>query len=86
MAPDFILFGVKKGVRNPSRKGLIKMSKRGENIRKRKDGRWEARIKQIDGTLHSTYARSYNELKEKIRGMATPPKRTEDETQEHKNS
>lgn len=65
---------------------MIKMSKRGENIRKRKDGRWEARIKQIDGTLHSTYARSYNELKEKIRGMATPPKRTEDETQEHKNS
>ena len=44
------------------------MSKRGENIRKRKDGRWEARIKiKINGEnkYHSIYAYSYREAKEK---------------------
>lgn len=44
------------------------MSKRGENIRKRKDGRWEARIKiKINGKVkyHSIYAYSYREAKEK---------------------
>lgn len=44
------------------------MSKRGENIRKRKDGRWEARIKiKINGKnkYHSIYAYSYREAKEK---------------------
>lgn len=44
------------------------MSKRGENIRKRKDGRWEARIKiKVNGEnkYHSIYAYSYREAKEK---------------------
>ena len=44
------------------------MSKRGENIRKRKDGRWEARIKiNTNGTTkyHSVYGHSYKETKEK---------------------
>jgi integrase len=44
------------------------MSKRGENIRKRKDGRWEARIKiDINGAnkYHSIYGHSYKEVKEK---------------------
>ena len=42
------------------------MPKRGENIRKRKDGRWEARIKTDEGKRRSIYAGSYTELKEKI--------------------
>lgn len=46
------------------------MSRRGENIFKRKDGRWEARyVKEIalDGTKKygSVYARTYHEVKEK---------------------
>ena len=44
------------------------MSKRGENIRKRKDGRWEARIQvKVNGKskYHSIYAYSYKEAKEK---------------------
>lgn len=47
----------------------IKMPKRGENIYKRKDGRWEGRI-----TIHSShpkrksvYGRTYREVKEKIK-------------------
>lgn len=46
------------------------MSKRGENIRKRKDGRWEARI--LDDTRNkykSIYAKSYSEIKEKVRSI-----------------
>lgn len=44
------------------------MGKRGENIRKRKDGRWEARVKICkDGkqVYHSIYGHSYKEVKEK---------------------
>lgn len=45
------------------------MSKRGENIRKRNDGRWEARIlcKCSNGlrNYHSVYGKSYKEVKEK---------------------
>ncbi len=51
------------------------MSRRGENIHKRKDGRWEARIiiKQIN---HQTkykyvYAHSYTELKKKLKELST---------------
>lgn len=47
------------------------MSRRGENIYKRKDGRWEGRIhvKQNDGStkLCSVYAHSYTEVKEKMK-------------------
>lgn len=43
------------------------MPKRGENIRKRKDGRWEARYSTEDGKRKSIYAKSYNEIKQKLR-------------------
>ena len=48
------------------------MCRKGENIRKRKDGRWEARyIKWRDdnGKIHygSLYGKSYQEVKEKQR-------------------
>lgn len=47
------------------------MSRRGENIRKRKDGRWEGRYCVLDrqsgrSVSHSVYARSYGEVKEKL--------------------
>lgn len=47
------------------------MARRGENIYKRKDGRWEGRmrIEQPDGVikLHSVYAHSYLEIKRKMK-------------------
>lgn len=50
------------------------MSRRGENIHKRKDGRWEARYKKgvsDSGTVRygSVYAKTYREAKEKQREM-----------------
>lgn len=47
------------------------MSKRGENIHKRKDGRWEGRYikkRKTDGTIHygSVYGKTYREVKEKL--------------------
>lgn len=47
------------------------MARRGENIRKRKDGRWEGRyyvLEQQTGrnVLRSVYARTYGELREKL--------------------
>lgn len=46
------------------------MARRGENIRKRKDGRWEGRytIYKVgqNGTVRSVYARTYAEVKEKL--------------------
>lgn len=47
------------------------MSRRGENIRKRKDGRWEGRYYTQEPQTgykisHSVYARSYGEVKEKL--------------------
>ena len=46
------------------------MPRRGENIRKRKDGRWEARYikgRDIDGKIHYgyLYGKSYMEVKDK---------------------
>lgn len=54
------------------------MSKRGENIHKRKDGRWEGRYKKgrkFDGTLiyGSVYAKTYREVKEKLALAAANP-------------
>ncbi len=43
------------------------MPRRGENIYKRKDGRWEARILKPDGKYKSVYSKSYKEVKEKKR-------------------
>lgn len=47
------------------------MSRRGENIRKRKDGRWEGRYKREGTSIGSTsyvsiYGKSYREVKEKL--------------------
>ncbi len=41
------------------------MPRRGENIYKRKDGRWEGRIKKTDGNYQYVYARTYREVKDK---------------------
>ncbi len=48
-----------------------KMSRRGENIRKRKDGRWEGRYYIIEPQsgrtiTRSVYAKTYSEVKEKL--------------------
>ena len=45
------------------------MARRGENIRKRSDGRWEGRyLIHINGSkkYRSVYAPSYNEVKQKL--------------------
>lgn len=41
------------------------MSRRGENIYKRKDGRWEARILKSDGKYGYVYAKTYTEVRKK---------------------
>ena len=41
------------------------MPRRGENIYKRKDGRWEGRICGTDGRYRYVYAKTYREVKEK---------------------
>ncbi len=41
------------------------MSRRGENIYKRKDGRWEARVLQPNGKYKYVYAKAYKDVKEK---------------------
>lgn len=43
------------------------MSKRGENIYKRKDGRWEGRILDENGRYKYFYDRNYNEVKRKMK-------------------
>ncbi len=59
------------------------MPKRGENIRKRSDGRWEGRYlykRELDGKsmYRSVYANSYAEVKEKLKlkkcGISTTEK------------
>jgi len=55
------------------------MSRRGENIHKRKDGRWEGRYidyHKSDGSPHykSVYGRSYTEVKEKMSKLKAVPK------------
>ena len=47
------------------------MSRRGENIRKRKDGRWEGRYYLFEPNsgkklVHSVYAKTYTDVKEKL--------------------
>ncbi|BAL01122.1 putative site-specific recombinase [Oscillibacter valericigenes Sjm18-20] len=41
------------------------MSRRGENVYKRKDGRWEGRILRPDGKYRYVYAKTYKEVKDK---------------------
>lgn len=63
----------KKQTINFARKGgLIYMPRRGENIRKRTDGRWEGRYKTGTNshghtTYRSVYGKTYKEVKEKLR-------------------
>lgn len=54
------------------------MPKRGDNIHKRKDGRWEGRYKKgraADGSLlyGSVYGKTYKEAKEKLASVALQP-------------
>ena len=55
------------------------MPRRGENIHKRKDGRWEGRYiigRKCDGSAHykSIYAPSYGEIKEKMNKLKAVPR------------
>ncbi len=43
------------------------MARRGENVYKRKDGRWEGRVLRPDGKYRYFYAASYRQVKEKIK-------------------
>lgn len=45
------------------------MPRRGENIYKRKDGRWEGRVLTPDGKYQYTYAKSYKEVKAKKQSL-----------------
>lgn len=54
------------------------MAKRGDNIRKRKDGRWEGRYKKgraVDGCIiyGSVYGKTYKEVKEKMAANISHP-------------
>ena len=59
------------------------MSKRGENIYKRKDGRWEARLKKKDGKYISVYGKSYAEVRERKKEWI---KREDDESESDQKS
>lgn len=61
------------------------MSKRGENIRKRKDGRWEARYTAENGKQKSIYAESYIAVKEKLKNPITQKEPKQKATQAYTN-
>lgn len=70
---EFILYGIKKIflVVKIMVQGGTEMPRRGENIRKRKDGRWEGRYRVADmdsgkAYFRSVYAKSYREVKDKL--------------------
>ena len=46
------------------------MARRGENVYKRKDGRWEGRVLGKDGKYRYFYAASYRQVKEKIKSAS----------------
>lgn len=48
------------------------MARRGENIYKRKDGRWEGRIQKRNGKYQYFYAQRYKDLKEKMKDYQEP--------------
>ncbi len=57
------------------------MSKRGENIHKRKDGRWEARYRKgrnsVGNIIYgSVYGKTYREAKEKLMAISATPEDT----------
>lgn len=43
------------------------MARKGENIYKRKDGRWEGRVIQPDGKYRSFYAKTYRDVRAKMK-------------------
>ena len=45
------------------------MPRKGENIYKRKDGRWEGRQLKEEGKYQYFYGKSYREVKEKVRNF-----------------
>lgn len=54
------------------------MSKKGLNIHKRKDGRWEGRVeiaRRVDGSIkyRSIYGKTYSEVKAKIMSANSSP-------------
>jgi len=62
------------------------MPRRGENIYKRKDGRWEGRIRETDGRYRYVYAKTYKEVKEKksqYQNKAKPPASKKNAQQEN---
>lgn len=52
------------------------MSRKGENIYKRKDGRWEGRYKSAENRYHSVYGKSYQEVKGKLISLKATPQPT----------
>lgn len=54
------------------------MPRRGENIYKRRDGRWEGRILKPDGKYLYFYGKSYKEVKEKMKGAPKSKPSTEE--------
>lgn len=64
------------------------MPRRGENIRKRKDGRWEGRyyVRELEtgrNIQHSVYAKTYSEVKEKLRAIKSDNKKTQQQKGEN---
>lgn len=66
------------------------MARRGENIRKRKDGRWEGRYTyRVEGEdksrVRSVYAKSYNEVRKKLSEAKQPAEEPAKQKTEGKN-
>ena len=75
--------------------GMIAMARHGENIRKRKDGRWEGRYqiynKEKEKHVYSSvYGRTYDEVREKLTTkknlIKNPPKTEAEKSEEQKDS
>lgn len=75
--------------------GMIAMARHGENIRKRKDGRWEGRYqiynKEKEKHVYSSvYGRTYDEVREKLTTkknlIKNPPKTEVEKSEEQKDS
>lgn len=56
------------------------MSKRGENIYKRKDGRWEGRYLKSNSKYGYIYGKSYKETKEKLNSAKVSTEKQNDKT------
>lgn len=53
------------------------MPRRGENVYKRKDGRWEGRILKNEGKYQYVYAKTYKEVKDKMKNYKEYAKSSE---------